>query len=243
MILDATELPVVGTDHEHLTVDFKSNLPNRASFELAKDVAAFANAAGGTLLHRAHEDGNRRVVGRYEPMTAQEAGLTINAYDQSIRDRCFPPPSWTSSRINRDGGVVVAINVQPFPGQVVGVKINGDSADGHGGAAYVFPVRVGTQTRFLQPGELAMYMVPEVRMTIVALESISEKERQRVCLIRVGALGTRDMPKNDARIVAVEPERNALRFDNNTSYPLNRVRAVWHNGTQWCISVEVTDLA
>ena len=43
--------------------------------------------------------------------------------------------------------------------------------------------------------------------------------------------------------VAVEPERNALRFDNNTSYPLNRVRAVWHNGTQWCISVDAMDLA
>ena len=59
-----------------------------------------------------------------------------------------------------------------------------------------------------------------------------------MCLIRVMGPGSREMPKNDARILSVEPEKNALRFDNNTSYPLNRIRAVWHNGRQWCISVD-----
>ena len=87
-----------------------------------------------------------------------------------------------------------------------------------------------------------MYMVPEVRMTIVALESIPEKERKRVRLISVQGPGQREMPKDDACILAVEPEKNALRFFNGTSYPLNRVRAVWYNGEQWCISVDSMDL-
>ncbi len=87
-----------------------------------------------------------------------------------------------------------------------------------------------------------MYMVPAVRMTVVALESIPEKERTKVRLIMLhGPHGPRTF-KDDARISGIEPAKNALRFDNNTSYPLNRVRAVWNNGTQWCISVDEVDL-
>jgi len=59
MILDPSELPAGGSGYEHLAVDFKGNCPNEASFELAKNVAAFANAAGGTLLHRAYEDSKK----------------------------------------------------------------------------------------------------------------------------------------------------------------------------------------
>jgi hypothetical protein len=213
-----------------------------AAFELAKDVAAFANAAGGSLLHCAHEDKKRRALGRYSPVTQAETAGIVNAYDFAIRDRCFPGISWSDARIALDHGFVAAINVQPFPGQIVGVKVKGDKADGHGGDAYVFPVRVGTHTRCLTPGELAMYMVPEVRMTIVALEAIPDQERANVTLIQLLGGNANRHVKDGLAIVAIEPERNALRFDNNESYPLNCVRAVWHNGRHWCISVEGTDL-
>lgn len=239
VILSADDLPTVGVDSEHLAVDFKSDMPNVPVFELAKDVAAFANAAGGTILHRAHEDRQRRVLGRYEPMSSTEAGSVVAAYDHSIRDRCFPSPAWSPARITHDSGIIVAINVQPFPGQVVGVKVRSDVEDGYGDPAYVFPVRAGTQTRFLQPGELAMYMVPEVRMNVVALESIPEQDRERVRLIR-RIRGERMMPE-DVRLVSVDPERNSVRL-GGASYPLNRVGAVWHNGTQWCVIVNYYDM-
>jgi len=241
MIVAPGELPELGSGHEHQAVDFKSHIPERAAFELAKDVAAFANAAGGCLIHRAHEDRRTKSLGRYESMTSEEAGRVVDAYDQSIKDRCFPAPSWFPAKLDHDGGILVAINVQPFPGQLVGVKVRGDKEDGFGDSAYVFPVRIGTQTRCLQPGELAMYMVPQVRMTVVALEGIPEKDRQRVTLIQhVGS--SRQMPKDDAQIAAVEPEKNALRFSNGVTWPINRIRAVWHNGRQWCISVDEADM-
>lgn len=87
-----------------------------------------------------------------------------------------------------------------------------------------------------------MYMVPEVRMTIVALEAIPTAERARVTLIQV--LANKQCIKNEnARILAIEPEKNAVRFQSFGSYPLNRVHAVWHNGRAWCVSVDMHDIA
>jgi len=57
-------------------------------------------------------------------MTAEEAARVVSAYDLSVGDRCVPAPLWSPARVEHQGGIVVAINVQPFPGQVVGVKVS-----------------------------------------------------------------------------------------------------------------------
>jgi hypothetical protein len=241
-ILVSRDLPEVGFGHETLAVDFKGDLYDSPEFEAAKDVAAFANAAGGTLIHRAFEDTKRSVLGQYAAISDKEAGDLVQAYDMAIKDPCSPAPVWSYARIEQSDGLVVAINVLPSPGQIIGVKVRADDARAYRGDAYVFPMRVGTQTRYIQPGELPMYMVPQVRMTVVALEAIPRAEWNRICLISLLGPGLRHMPKPDAVIAAIEPERNALRFTNGQSFPISQIRAVWHNGTQWCISVNDVDL-
>src|SRR5690349_17817168 len=101
MILGASELPEVGSGHEHLAIDFKAHAPQQAEFELAKDAAAFANAAGGSIVHRAYEDKTRRVLGRYEPMPPEDAGRVIEVYDHAIRDRCFQRWRTRRARLGR----------------------------------------------------------------------------------------------------------------------------------------------
>jgi hypothetical protein len=248
-ILVAGDLPAVGSGHETLAVDLKGDLYDAPEFEPAKDVAAFANAAGGTLIHRAYEDTSRRVLGKYAPMSEKyapmsekEAGKLVQAYDLAIKERCSPSPVWSHARIEYEGGIVVAINVLPSPGQVIGVRVSADEGNAYRGNSYLFPLRVGTQTRYLLPGELPMFMAAEFRMIVVALEAIPQSEWGKICLIQLHSAHGRHLPKTDAGIKAIEPERNALRFNNGQSFPISQIRAVWHNGRQWCISVNEVDL-
>ena len=118
VILSHEDLPLIASSWETKNVDFKGSVPNvdgDAAFELAKDVAAFANAAGGSLLHCAHEDKKRRALGRYEPVTQAETAGIVRAYDFAIRDRCFPGISWSDARIALDRGFVVAIKRPTVP--------------------------------------------------------------------------------------------------------------------------------
>lgn len=129
----ALDLPAEHT-FESNTLDFKA-APTESSLEMGKDVAAFANAQGGTVLVGAH-GGDR--LERYNPMTV-ELAQSVAAYDRAVRDRCAPAPLFSMQLIARDEGVVVAVNIQPFPGQVVGVRVlRKDKMERDSG--YFFPV-------------------------------------------------------------------------------------------------------
>ena len=82
-------LPAIGSAVERAVMDFKDYRAHRAwkQFEYAKDIAAFANLVGGTLVIGAREDGHLR---EYVGLTDDEASTVRQAFSDAVADRCMP---------------------------------------------------------------------------------------------------------------------------------------------------------
>jgi hypothetical protein len=148
--------------------------PAEFAFEKAKDVAAFANHLGGTLLV-----GVREVDGQLEAyvgMPMADAGACRDSYSKAVADRCQPRPSIDFEEYDDPNDAtkqIVAINVQPSL-SLVGVRVAAHRpTEGWGGDSYVFPVRSGTDARYLEPGQLPMFMTPQIRRCAIMLSRIS----------------------------------------------------------------------
>ena len=89
--------------------------------ELAKDIAAFANSQGGTIVIGALEENER--LARYDPLPGSFANDVKRAYDHAVRDRCLPRPTVETNMIAFGDRFVIAVNVQPFEGQPVAVVL------------------------------------------------------------------------------------------------------------------------
>lgn len=165
-ITNTSHLPQVGSNAENLALDIKQTVETRDYFELAKDVAAFANASGGVILVGSAEDRTRGSIGRYMPMEQDEAKQVRDAFTQATRDRCSPKPLLNPVIIECEDKYVVAINVWPFPGQAVGVQLQREPL------AFAFPFRTGVETIWLNAEQLPMLMVPELRRISILLDAI-----------------------------------------------------------------------
>ncbi len=222
-ISTAADLPAVHASREQIALDFKQELSDPAvKFELAKDVATFANAAGGVILIGAVEDRHRRRLGRYQPMTEREAKRVCEEFEQATKERCYPKPLIDPVPIPRGEGFVVAVNVWPYPTQAVGVGAVGDLKDGYGGPTYVFPVRVGTHCQYLTPDQLAMLMLPHHRHVSILLNQIEHDAE--ITIVR--------SPKTTVLKKEVRPMENVLRVEwvNNAveiNIPIDGIESVW----------------
>ncbi|MBK9035465.1 MAG: ATP-binding protein [Myxococcales bacterium] len=83
---------------EHALWDLKERL-SHIEYEKAKDVAAFANHLGGTILIGAQEDRSSQVL-TYNPLTSKEADDSEKAIAQAINNRCRPTPLINFERIS-----------------------------------------------------------------------------------------------------------------------------------------------
>jgi len=117
------DLPPVGGGREQFDFDCKGDVDETDTFELARDVAAFANLAGGVILVGAVEDPARGVIRKYRPMAEERAHLIAGAYSKSVAQRCSPAPLIDPTVLPLEGAHIVGVNVWPFPAQVVGVRI------------------------------------------------------------------------------------------------------------------------
>lgn len=165
-------LPPIGS-FETTTLDFKTYSPDlvKKRFELAKDAAAFANVAGGTLLIGA-DAVNGELKGYRGVRSEPDVQELVRAYEESVRDRCVPAPTISSDVLSAPaGGLVVAIHVAPSIGPVA-VKIKGSKDDGFAGDAWAFFTRIASQNKPVRPEELAMIMTPDVRRIAILLRSI-----------------------------------------------------------------------
>jgi hypothetical protein len=177
------ELPRAGDAFETSTFDMKQAIHPRTiggktkfnKYELAKDVAMFANASGGTILVGAKEDGATGRLEAYYPLTAADAKALADAFEDAVKSRCYPRTTVDCAIIPYDTGVVLAVNVAPFPGQAVAVRVKGEKEDGHGGDAYVFPLRTGRDCSFITPEQLPMLMLPALRHAVIRLSQISQQ--------------------------------------------------------------------
>jgi hypothetical protein len=215
-IITAADLPAVDTA-ESISLDFKVVAPLKNGFELAKDIAVFANARGGTLLVGAKEKASR--LERYVPLSQEVCDQTVRAYEEAVRDRCRPAPVFTCQRVPKDGGFLVAVNVQPTLSPLVSVRTKCD--DGYAGDAWCFPMRVGTQTVFITPENLPMYMDPKVRRTVILLGEIGD---DLVELARPASAGM--YTRSDHRLIGVHEQQNIVQL-SNADLPLDRIESVF----------------
>lgn len=234
-----SDLPPVGAGREHFAFDMKAVGIPAKTFEMAKDMAAFANSTGGTILIGAVESRNSGTLESYRPMPESEANRLAKAFSEAAKDRCHPTPFIDPTVIACDNGFVVAVNVWPFPAQPVGVHVRADASDGFGGESFVFPLRSGIDTKFIRAEHLPMFMLPEVRRRAIMLDSIPAAARSGVVL---------ESPTDARPVALVEIDLLANSFTVDWrragqhikfAMPIDAVRHVWRNANgEWRVAVQ-----
>jgi hypothetical protein len=211
-IKTAADLPAEGSSYEREYLDFKVKIDGQPTYEIAKDVAAFANRFGGVILIGAQDQDDRLI--RYVPLKQAAVDVTRRAVLDAVKDRCVPPPRLDPVVISVPGGFLLAVNVRPMPDQPVAVRAPIERSQGEKITtwAFVFPIRIHTGTDYLKsPGEIAMLMLPELRYAAIRLDSIPPEARSRVRVWwRVPPSGYQHM---DARLVEVDVHEARVVFE------------------------------
>jgi len=247
-------LPAVGAVVERLRLDCKLRYDLDDVREMAKDVAAFANANGGRLLIGSKEAAG--VIQVHKGLTVDEATQTKRAVDEAVRNWLTPRPviDFPEPFMLDDGNVVLIVDVQPYPGQPVGLQIDkGDKA------SWKFPVRVGTNTVWYDPVEIVMLMDVAHRRKVQLLNAAHGS------LIDVRHAGTHGRSVSDlsrlielVRIVDIDDRSNAIQLkvleteriaeDLRKINPaalviwlsIDCIESVWRNGARWTLELNGT---
>jgi hypothetical protein len=216
-----TDLPPKTHAVESAVLDLKKETSPTNHFELAKDVAAFANHLGGCLLIGATEvDGH---VGEYDGIPPEVADKLQTSYSLAVAQRCSPKPVIDFKRFSaeRDGYVVLAVFVDPYVGgHPIGVETKG----GEKPNAYAFPVRTGKDAMYLLPEQLAMFSEPKLRRTFIMMSAIPLGGR-----LKVASITNRGQPPEVffGTLRDLSLERNVVHFDRFLD-----VDVVSHSGSQ-----------
>lgn len=117
-----------GEGAEGPTIDYKGDADPAEWWELAKDIAAFANHLGGVIVVGAYEpDGLPSIQG----LPPEKMRALANAYENVAKERCRPSPLVTCEKIPwSDGREVLAVNVQPHASGLVGARFYALNAKG-----------------------------------------------------------------------------------------------------------------
>lgn len=244
------DLPAQGSSREALILDAKATYDLAKKFEMGKDVAAFANASGGAILIGAYEDAAKLI--HYRPLTSSDARSIRQAFEEAIMERCTPLPRVVPVQIPYLNGEILAINVWPFPGQIIGVCKEGNKKVASNG--FVFPMRTATQTDYLLPEQLPMLMLPDIRRIAILLDAIPVAERSNVKIhCSTGPYPQNSVPgEMNASIISFDPLSNSIAIKTpkknsrglieNTqdfSFPLDAIKSVWKNEKGlWCIAIK-----
>lgn len=241
VLTTAAQLPLPGTSRETGTFDFKARPDPQDQRELAKDIAAFANATGGVLLAGAQEDRASGSLSGYVPLSLAEAQEIKRAYEESATTFCSPNPVFDPVVIERvRAEFVVAVNVYAFPVCPVAVRwVPGEPA-------WTFPLRTATQTHWMSPTEAIMLAIPAIRRAAILLDAIPLRERQDVVLLGADAAAPYVGKKANLRFSGVDALASSATFEETvgiagiqkTSIPLDAVQSVWKgNDGKWCVAL------
>lgn len=231
-IVTVQHLPEVQT-LESEVLDFKEivNVADPSSrYGMAKDVAAFANTQGGTLVVGAAHDGDR--LAHYTGLMPDQARDIRRGYEETVRDRCRPIPRFECNEIVKDGISILAVNVPASVGQLVGVELKHprDLQRAEPGT-YVYPARVGSHNRLLQPEELVIYMDAAFRRKVLILQGgVGER-----CLILGRTQIGHWMATATIREVRAESNAVLMTMDmregppHDITIPFDTIEAVWRD--------------
>lgn len=245
-ILSASDLPPIGPltrGAEAQRIDFKSGYNPGARAEMAKDIAAFANALGGVLLIGTTKDDEP--LG-YPGLRRDFAETLSDAFADAHARHLSPKPPVVERAIfdapdaKAPGFVLLAINVHPFAEQLVGARVDTD--------VWRFPVRVGVDTNYLEPAMLPLYTTA-VRRNTLLLERIDwAKDRVQLCIRHPRNQTNAEPSYLRATIEKLDVTRNTvvITLENESTtfhrIPLDDVDCVWESGTPGVISEWVVRL-
>lgn len=261
MLLATTiDIPRVGVSTEGPDSDFKVSLDGYRrgdgwkAFEMAKDIAAFANGTGGRLFIGVA--GSRSVASKLVGVGRDEAHKAIEAFERAARDRCRPSPLLRCelAQLPDDASrVVLIVSVWPSASVPVGVQRKTqdftakDGASGDEGKfpneAWLFPVRVGSETLWLAPDQFGT--VDGVTRRIAAqLASIPSEEREQILLRARLYVDPADFGEWEARLVSLSIQANAAAFEARAqsgefqplTVPLDWIAATWKDA-RWHITL------
>lgn len=224
-----SQLPVLGAV-ESDCLDFKAKhfLRNGDRRELAKDIAAFANHLGGTILVGGEE--RDHALNSWIPLTQTEAGEARRDYEEAVRDFCSPRPQLRCEPIPEGNGFVLAVNVPALPDRLVGVR------GSRGSDCWSFPYRAATQTIFLMPEQLPLYADSRTRRALIILTSIPTDERVFVRTLEGAQLPGTALYGTIRRIAEHE---NAVTFavegTAEVTFALDTLTTVFKDQDQWTI--------
>lgn len=224
---DATAVALDGVAREGLALDVKRD-PYMDPRELGKDMAAFANATGGVVLVGAYEDAK---LIRLNPLPVDVANRQRQEFENALKDRCSPTPVVRPCVLQVAGGHVVAINVDPFPGQPIGVSTDGGKRKE--GVGFAFPVRAASQTVWLLPEQLSMLMLPELRWKAVTLSSIPQSKRKVVLQgwtsLQVASVIDLDLAQSmvEFRVHCQGDRETGVDLNQIVYVPLDAIKRLW----------------
>lgn len=234
---------------EGRSLDFKSGKTTKEPEwrELAKDIAAFANHVGGVLLVGAAESADN--IATPYGLEPTEAQRLQSAYEEAARDKCAPRPIITCKQIPLGNEkVVLAVNVEPYPDQLVGAMLpdwnkNGEPTTSH---AWRFYVRIGKDNVPLSPDQLPMFMNAEIRRTVIRLESIPTTPSIVIFLVWRNPTNHTEPTPRQEKVSGLEVDvvANVFACDRSSEgafrvrIPLDDVEAVWESKPgQWMVRV------
>lgn len=223
-IVSLADLPPVGEGRESATLDLKQTVQPDKPDEGAKDIAAFANHFGGTLLVGAVE-GPGGAIERYSPMREEVSERIRAMYSRAVAQLCSPRPIVRTHVIAIEGGNVIACNVDPVLVGLVGVRAD---PQGH---SWRFPIRTGKDTFFLDPEHLAMYFEPKLRRHVMLLERIGKSD---VVHVVAGTKNYDGYHEFRGRIASIDVDSNTVTFNYDGSgprqFPLDHVKTIYRGG-------------
>jgi len=229
-ISTADDVRALATEPESETLDYKSVANPDEWWELAKDIAAFANHLGGVIIVGATEkpDGFPELHG----LPVAKIAALKDAYEMAARDKCRPSALMTCERVPWEGGrEILAVNVAAYAGGIVGAQFYALNTAGNAepANAWQFPMRIGKHNPPLPLEQAIMHMSAHVRRTAILLTSIAD--RNNVKLIW-------EHPADNIRDMR-EPAPGALR---NFSIERNVAYFVLNDGPLASVTIPIDDL-
>lgn len=162
------------------TLDWKAWVDRSDSFELAKDVAAFANASGGCLVIGVQEARTNKAA-EYVWLKYDDARAIARAYQEAARSLISPPVTIETALIEHgedgSGNWLVAVNVGPTEAIFCGVKVPKERE-----GLWMIPQRVASNTTFLAPAAAQAKTVEKLRsatnQTLSLIENWQDEIKQ-----------------------------------------------------------------
>jgi hypothetical protein len=236
------QVAALANEPEGPTIDYKGDADPAEWWELAKDIAAFANHLGGVIIVGAYEPNGLPSIRGLPP---EKASALANAYENVAKERCRPSPLVTCEKIPwSDGREVLAVNVQAHASGLVGARFYALNTKGEKVAAnaWQFVMRVGKHNQELPLEQAIMHMSPHARRIAILLEGIPTSAHIKLALRRPAEKGLH-VPVT-ATLTRFSVESNTADFhlssgfnENAHGVPLDDIEAVWIDASIWCIRI------